>query len=554
MSNSPHRTDECGRLVDTGVQLAGQGCMQEAIDFWQAAIALDPDHVDAHHNIGAALSRLGQLEQAKRYLRRTLELRPDHAEACFNLANLVWKSEGPVSERETETIQLLRQAIALKPALIEARYKLGTVLNDCRRFEEAAATLRDAFDLSVPGAPASAPIDFAAATAQAAHPLTASICNQLGVAYCALLRHQESEAAYCAAIGLRPQFAEAFSNLGNCYQEQARLPEAIASYEYSVALNPNLPITRLNLALARLQNGDLAHGWPEYEWRWHLKDLPPAFHGPYWDGSPLEGRTIFVYLEQGLGDAIQFLRFLPLVQARGGRVVLECPAFLEPLVSRCPGIDALTLDGAPLPAYDVQAALMSLPGLLGITLNNLPAEVPYLFLDDELTAKWQKRLAEVPGLKVGILWQGDPRYSKDRFRSTALEPFLDLARIEGVQLVSLQTGPAAEQLSRLEQPAQVLEVMESRQVGPGTLIETAALIKALDLVISIDSGLAHIAGALGRPIWVPLAVACDWRWFVHRSDSPWYPTMRLFRQTKPGQWSDVFRTIGAALRERLANR
>jgi tetratricopeptide (TPR) repeat protein len=554
MADSSENTAECNRLLDAGVQLADQRRLQEAVGYWQSAIDRDPDLVDAHHNIGAALGQLGQLDEAKRYLRRTLELRPNHPEACFNLANLLWKSEGAANEREAETVELLRQAIELKPSLIEARYRLGTVLNDCRRFEEAAATLRDAFDLSVPGVPAPAPIDFAAVTSHAAHPLTASICNQLGVAYCALLRHEEAEAAYRAAIHLRPQFAEAFSNLGNCYQEQARLPEAIASYEHSVTLNPNLPITRLNLALARLQHGDLAHGWPEYEWRWHLKDLPPAFHGPYWDGSPLEGRTIFVYLEQGLGDAIQFLRFLPLVQVRGGRVVLECPAFLEPLVSRGPGIDAVTLDGAPPPAYDVQAPLMSLPGLLAITLNNLPADVPYLFLEAELAAKWQKRLAEVPGFKVGILWQGDPRYSKDRFRSVALEPFLDLARIEGVQLVSLQTGPAAEQLSRFEQPAQVLELMESRQVGPGTLIETAALIKALDLVISIDSGLAHIAGALGRPIWVPLAVACDWRWLVHRSDSPWYPTMRLFRQTKPGQWSDVFHRIGAALRERVANR
>ena len=552
MSNSLERMAECSQLLDAGVQLAGQGRMQEAIEYWRAVIDRDPNHVDAHHNIGAALGQLGQLDEAKHYLRRTLELRPAYPEACFNLANLIWKSPAALSGREVETVELLRRAIQLKPALIEARYKLGTVLNESGRFEEAVVTLEEAFKLCVPGQTSKAAVgelNFNAVQMQPVHPLIASICNQLGVAYSALYRHEEAESAYRAAIQLRPQFPEAFSNLGNCFQEQARLPEAIASYEHSVALNPNLPATRLNLALARLQSGNLAHGWPEYEWRWHLKDLPPAFHGPYWDGSPLEGRTIFIYLEQGMGDAIQFLRFLPLVQARGGRVVLECPAYLEPLFSRCRGFDEMILDGAPQPAFDVQAPLMSLPGLLGITLENLPAEVPYLSVDEQLTAKWHKRLTEIPGFKVGVLWQGDTRYSKDRFRSIPLEPFLSLAKIDGIQLVSLQTGPAAEQLSGLEDRSQLLELMESRLVGPGTLLETAALILSLDLVITIDSGIAHLAGALGRPVWIALATACDWRWLVDRSDSPWYPTVRLFRQSKPGQWSDVFERIQEGLRE-----
>ena len=386
------------------------------------------------------------------------------------------------------------------------------------------------------------------------HRLLASICNQLGVAYCALYRYEESEAAYRAALLVRPDFAEAYSNLGNLFQEQGRLSEAVSNHERSIAINPQSPITNFNLALAQLQSGDFQRGWAGDEWRWHPKERPLAVQAPLWDGSPLHGRTILIYLEQGLGDAIQFIRFLPLVKASGARVVLECPAFMAPLLVRCQGIDQIVLEGTALPAVDVQAPLMSLPGILGITLQNLPATVPYLFVDQQLASTWKERVREIEGFKIGIVWQGDSRYSKDRVRSIPLAEFLPLAAIPGVKLISLQKEPGAGQLSDLDDPHLMLELMESRNVGPGTLIETAAIIQAVDLVITINSGIAHLAGALAVPVWLALSSVGEWRWLNDREDSPWYPSMRLFCQKTPGNWSDVFRTIEQELIGLLARR
>ncbi len=534
MSHAPNSSLEAAILLDAGVQLASRGMLQEAIGYWQAVINLDPDHVAAHHNLGAAFGQLRQFELAQHHLRRTLDIEPNYPEACFNLANIIWKSNADPVSREAETIALLERAIRIRPAFLEAKYKLGSVLIESSRHEEAIAVLSQALDLI---------------SAQPTHPLNASILNQLGVANSAIFHYDQAQSAFDSALRLRPNFAEAFSNLGNSLQEQGRLAEAIASYEQSIALNPNAPTTRFNLALARLQCGDFERGWAEYEWCHYLGETRPRFQTSHWDGSDLAGKTILIHLEQGMGDAIQFIRFLPLVQSRGGRVILECPVYLEPILAGCAGIDELVLEGLELPAFDVQAPVMSLPWLLGITLQNLPATVPYLFIDKDVTSTWRERLQKIEGIKVGIVWEGDSRYAKNRIRSAPLESFLKLADIPGVTPVSLQKGPPANQLSTLSAAASVMELMASRDVGPGTLLEAAGLIQALDLVITIDSGIAHLAGALGRPVWVALSSVGEWRWLTGREDSPWYPTMRLFRQTKPGNWDDVFDAMQTELRK-----
>jgi tetratricopeptide (TPR) repeat protein len=563
MQIPPGSPDEAARLLDLGVQLASQRRIHEAIQIWQTVLELDPAHVQAYQNLGAAFSQLGQLDQAKSFLRRALELRPDQPEACFNLANIIWKSANEGPDRESGTIALLRHAIQIRPTFIEAHYKLGSVLIECCLPGDAAIALRQAFQLCLPPDRRTAPpeTDYSGAERPIAieslsfrpmHPWTASICNQLGVAYCALYRYEESEAAYRAALAVRPDFAEAYSNLGILFQEQGRLSEAISNHERSLAINPQSPITNFNLALAQLQSGDFQRGWAGYEWRWHLKERQLASEAPRWDGSPLHGRTILIYLEQGLGDAIQFIRFLPLVKSSGARVVLECPAFMEPLFAHCQGIDQIIREGSARPVFDVQAPLMSLPGILGITLQNLPAAVPYLFVDPQLVSTWKERVREIEGFKIGIVWQGDSRYSKDRVRSIPLTEFLPLAAIPGVKLISLQKEPGAGQLLALYDPHMVLELMESRDVGPGTLIETAAIIQAVDLVIAINSGIAHLAGALAVPVWLALPSVGEWRWLTDREDSPWYPSMRLFCQKTPGNWPDVFKAMAQELRELLA--
>jgi hypothetical protein len=296
--------------------------------------------------------------------------------------------------------------------------------------------------------------------------------------------------------------------------------------------------------------GRFEQGWPGYEWRWKVEEfgaLPPL-HQPQWDGSPLEGRTILIRTEQGLGDTLQFIRYIPLVHRRGGRVILLSQPPLTRLQACIPGVERLLAHGDPVPEFDVHVPLLSLPGLLGTRLETVPADVPYLEAEPPLVEAWRHRLGSYPGFKVGIVWQGNPKYLQDRARSTCLAQFAPLARVPGVHLFSLQKGPGAEQLTARTEWFPVTDLGS----GLADFADTAAVLKHLDLVVSVDTSVAHLAGALGLPVWVALPHAADWRWLMGRDDSPWYPTMRLFRQTGPGQWEDVFRRIAEALGRRIA--
>jgi hypothetical protein len=271
-------------------------------------------------------------------------------------------------------------------------------------------------------------------------------------------------------------------------------------------------------------------------------EFPPcSFPQPLWDGSPLAGRTILLHVEQGLGDTLQFIRYAPLVKALGGTVIFGCPEPLVGLLAGAPGIDSLVLPEDPLPPFDVHAPLMSLPHLLGTTLQTIPADVPYLSADPAATARWRSELNAVAGLKVGIAWSGSPRHPADRWRSIPLKHFGRLASLPDVKLYSLQKGPGSEQLARADFP------IEDWGARWPDMAATAAAVESLDLVIACDTALVHLAGALAKPVWIALPVAPDWRWLLGRSDSPWYPTARLFRQQAWGEWDAVFDEIAAAL-------
>jgi hypothetical protein len=317
----------------------------------------------------------------------------------------------------------------------------------------------------------------------------------------------------------------------------------------ALRLDPQSASTHWNRALALLQGGDYARGWPEYEWRWRRPGARPRLSTdrPAWDGRPLEGRTILLWCEQGLGDAIQFARYAPRVQRQGGRVLLQCPGILRALFRTLPGVEAVLAEGEALPAFDVHAPLLSLPALLGTTLATVPAEVPYLSADPALVGAWRKKLAAVPGLRVGVAWQGNPHHKWDRHRSVHLAAFAPLARVGGVRLVSLQKGPGAEQLAALRGRLPVVDFGDDLGAS-GPYPDTAALMRGLDLVVTVDTATAHLAGALGVPVWVPLSTIVDWRWLLGREDSPWYPTMRLFRQAQLGDWGPVFARLAEELR------
>ena len=362
----------------------------------------------------------------------------------------------------------------------------------------------------------------------------------------------EAIASYQQALRLQPDYADAHSNLGNSLRDQGLIDEAIASYQRALQLKPDYAEAHLNLSMPLLLRGNFDQGWAEYEWRWRFKGFLPkgASRPPTtdrdWDGSPLRGRSILLHAEQGLGDTIQFIRYASLLKESGAaRITLVCPPSLQRLLSRCPDIDQI-VTGSPFPDFDVCAFLLSLPRPLGtLSIEAIPAKVPYLDCAPELVERWDARLAELgagrPGLRVGIAWQGYPGHKGDLWRSVRLEQFAALAEHPGIHLISLQQGPGSEQLEKT--PGLALPI------GPelADLAETAAVIRCLDLVISVDTAVAHLAGALAAPVWLALPMVPDWRWLLERPDSPWYPTMRLFRQEKRGEWNEVFGRIKDAL-------
>ena len=318
-------------------------------------------------------------------------------------------------------------------------------------------------------------------------------------------------------------------------------------YGRALATAPDHAQAHWNRALLWLLLGDYDKGWEEYEWRWRNKELPtPAvdYPRPVWDGSPLKGEEIFLYAEQGMGDAIQFVRYVPLVQELGGRVILGCDRPIERLFSQIRDIVKIVTPQSAVTTFACHASLLSLPRIFGTRLETIPAQVPYLRPDKTLSKEWAKRLADVPGLKVGIVWRGNPAQKVNPVRSCPASLLEPLARIPGVRLFSLQKDPGEEGI-----PNGITDIAADLD----DFTDTAAAVEQLDIVISVCTSVAHLAGALGRPLWVMLAFNADWRWLHDRDDSPWYPTARLFRQTQRGDWQGVIDRIAGELAD-LARR
>jgi Flp pilus assembly protein TadD len=472
--------------------LAQKGRPEEAIAGFRAALRLRPDYSEAHYNLANTLGELGRRDEAAACYREALRLRPNYPEALNNLGLALTEAGRP-----GEAAVLLRQAVRLRPAFPEGHNNLGLALADLGRFDAA-------------------------------------------------IQHYEQ------VLGLKPEYADAHANLAGCYMNQGRLEEAIACYDLALRLQPDSASAHWNRALALLLAGDYERGWMEYEWRWQRKATQRRFFSqPLWDGTSLEGRTILLWCEQGLGDAIQFVRYVPLVKKHGGRVVLACPDILARLFSTVSGVDQLVAEGGVLPPFDVQAPLMSLPAILHTTLATVPADVPYLAADPERVARWRSRLEAVDGFKVGIAWQGNLLHKWDRHRSIPLSCFAPLADVPGVRLVSLQKGPGAEQVQALAGRLPVMDYSADLDMA-GAFVDTAAILRCLDLVITTDTAIAHLAGALGAPVWLALSTVVDWRWLLGREDTLWYPSMRLFRQRTLGDWQSVFKRMARQVRRIIA--
>lgn len=507
---------------ELGRVLFEQKKLDEAEAAFQAAIEINPALPEAHNNLGLARVALGKPADAIVCYREAIRLRPDFAQAHNNLG-IALRQAGKLDE----AVAACREAVRVAPHMAEAHNNLGTALDEQGRSDEAIACLEQALRIKP---------DFAKAY------------NNLGIAYWHKADYVQAAANCRKAIELTPELSEAHNNLGNVLRDQGDYAAALASYEQSLKLLPDGVDAHWNRSLVWLLEGDFAQGWPEYEWRWKLKSFSTrATNRPLWDGSPLEGRTVLLDAEQGLGDTLQFIRYAPLVQQRGGRVLAVCQKPLMQILSSCPGIDRLVAQGEPVPDFDVYTPLLSLPKIFGTTLQTIPAQIPYLHADRYLVEQWGRELASIKAFKVGIAWKGSPKNRMDQQRSIPLAAFEPLARVPGVQLISLQKGQGSEQIKETTGRFAVIDLAQRLDETSGAFMDTAAVMKHLDLVVTCDSSLGHLAGALGARTWIALALSPDWRWLLDREDTPWYPTVRLFRKTSLGDWSDVFGRMAAAL-------
>lgn len=498
-----------------GIVWQEEQAWKEAEACYTRAAELDPHYIDPVNNLGTIYKLQTRYEDAERVYRRALELRPAFAPAHCNLG-FVYERQKKYAEAEA----CFREAIRLRPDYAEAHNNLGVVYHSQERLDEAEPCYRRAIEH------------------RHAYP---EAHNNLGTVLKSRGENDAALACYETALKQKPEYAEAYNNLGNLRRDLNENDEALRCYNEALRLRPDYPDAAFHRSLIWLLQGDFARGWPAYESRFQAKDgRLQTFSQPGWDGSPLEGKTILLHSEQGLGDTFQFIRYAEMLERRGARVLLKCPRVLVKILSRTPGIHQIIPDGSPLPDFDFHCALLSLPGLCGTELATIPVGGPYITPDPELSQRWKEELAAIDGFKVAISWQGNPKFRHDRWRSVPLKQFERLADIAGVRLFSVQKKNGREQLAEVAERFPVIDWTNRMDEQNGPFMDTAALLTHLDLLITSDTAVAHLAGALGVPTWLLTSFAADWRWLLDRDDSPWYPTLRLFRQNRIDDWDEVF--------------
>jgi Flp pilus assembly protein TadD len=508
---------EAHRLL--GTALDARRKLEPAEVAFRDAVRLDPNHADARFRFGRVLARRGTHKDAETELRAAVGLKPDFTAAWAALAQLLTDTD-----RHADAVECARTATRLDPKSADLHNGLGVALAGCEKFAEAEAAYREAIRLDSK---------------------LASAHSNLGNALRSQGHPDEAERSLREALRLKPDYAEAHNNLGIVLVQVGREAEGQKHYDEAVRLRHDYPEARMNRSLSWLAGGDFARGWSEYEWRFQVNRKHKAPPGPRWDGSPLNGKILLITSEQGLGDSLHFIRYAPLAKAKGAKVLFDCPDPLASLVATCPGIDRVVSRAKPGVTYDTHIPLLSLPSLFGVPPEAATAPVPYFQPDPTRVEHWRRELADVPGLRIGITWQGSTIHKGDRLRSVQLTRFAPLAAVPGVSLCSIQKGTGSEQLN--DPAAAPLNVIDLGARTDKDMADTAALMMNLDLVIAVDTAVVHLAGALGRPAWVALPFAADWRWLREGERTLWYPTVRLFRQTVRGDWDGVFGRLAVAL-------
>jgi tetratricopeptide (TPR) repeat protein len=514
--------------ANLGTQLLALGRASDALESFERALTLQPDDPTTHYNRGLALFALKRVSEAQASFERALALAPDSAPARM------WYGKSLLElNRPEAALTAFERARQLAPEEFEVHMQCGGVLAQLQRNDAALASFEHALSLN-----ASSP----------------EALNNRGAVLVRLFRPQEALADFGRALAQRPDYLEALVNGGNVLRALGRHEEAQSHLARAHALRPQDPTVRWSQAQLKLALGDFIGGWPLYEARLELPPADRLRHPPLprWNSAePLGDRTLLVYADQGLGDTLQFCRYIPVLESAGARVVLEVQLVLKQLLGSLPMRGTLIERGQAAPGCELCIPLASVPLALGTRLETIPASVPYLHADPEAVAAWKARLAALPGLAVGLNWHGNPeaeKLSALQARSFPLSAAAPLARVPGVSLISLQKGAGSEQAATVGFAGSVHQLTDPAYMGAAEIAsETAPLLSALDLLITADTALAHLAGALGVRVWVMLQHVPDWRWLTERSDSPWYPNTRLFRQRSPGDWEELFARVAAEL-------
>ncbi len=503
-----------------GIALQRLARLDEALASYDRVVALQPDHAAAFNNRGVALQLLQRTDEALASYDKAVTLRPNYPEAFRNRGRALQQLERPA-----EALASYDQALALSPSYLEALNGRTVALLKLRRLEEALANCDRTLVLK---------------------PDHAEACNDRGVILQEMKRFDEALASYGRAQTLKPGFAEAIYNAGVVLQQLKRLDEALAHFDRAHALKPDFADAHCHGALLRLLTGDFERGWIQSEWRWKSASsglVRRPFAQPLWlGGETIDGKTILLHSEQGYGDTIQFCRYVALVAARGARVILQVEEPLRQLMSGLAGVSQCISKDEALPDFDLHCPLLSLPLAFGTRLETIPSATSYLRVPAQ-ARDWRAQLGLSPRPRIGLAWSGNPQHQRDAERSIAfarLSPLFDVT----ASFVSLQRDVRAGDQAALKARIGILNLGPSLE----NFADAAALVANLDLVITVDTGVAHLAAALGRPVWMLLPFVPDWRWLLDRDDTPWYPTMRLFRQSARGDWDNVIARVAMALR------
>ena len=491
----------------------------EALASYDEAVALNPGYAEAHYNRGNGLQRLGRIDEAVTSYDRVLAVLPRHPGALNNRGTAL-----AAVGRLDAALASFDMALAARSDYADALNNRADVLLRLKRYDQALA----AYDR------------VRALGAETADTLVnrGNVLHELG-------RHRDALACYDRALARRPDHAATFNNRGAALQDLRRYDDALASYRRAIELEPGYPEARYNDGVCRLLLGDLERGWPEFEWRWKtaaVAEYNLPFGRPLWLGAePIAGKRLLLHPEFGFGDTLQFCRYAGVAAEQGAQVILQVQPALKSLLAGMTGIEVIAR-GEPLPDHDFHTPLLSLPLAFGTRLHTIPAAVPYVNASPAMIAKWERRLGPRTVPRIGIVWSGNPRQANDHNRSSRLAKLRPLLRADA-RFVVLQTELRPEDRAVLAEHPEIAHFE-----GEFTdFADTSGLVAAMDLVISVDTSVAHLAGAMGRPRWIMLAQVPDWRWLLGREDCPWYPTSRLFRQSAAGDWEGVVRRVAREL-------